>query len=202
MSNTVPTGVKIKLNKVRLSFPQLHKPDVPKGYDDSEPKFSANFLLDPQNPEHRQYIKQCQAEIKRLISEAWGEAPPKMKPVECFGKGENFVSKQTKKPYSGYEGLWAIAANNKKRPLCLGKNKENLSPDEVEQVLYAGCYVDVIFNFWVQDNKHGEAIRCSLQGVKFRCDGEAFASGGASADDFDDDIEDGDLAGEFDDDDL
>lgn len=195
------TGVKLNLRKVRLSFPQLHKADVPKGYENTEPKFSANFLLDPKDPNNKADIKKCSAEIQRLIKEAWGTPPPKMKPIDCFGKGEKYTNSTTKEPYDGYVGMYAVAANNKKRPLCLARDKTPLTPDEAEQKLYAGCYVDAIINFWVQDNQFGEAIRCSLQGVRFREDGEEFGAGGASIDDFDDldDLDDGELADQLDD---
>jgi len=193
------SGDKIQLKRVRLSFPTLHKADVPKGYENVEPKFSGNFLLDPKDPNHKVLLKKCKAEIERLIKKAWPEGkPPKMKPIECFGKGEMFTNSQTKQPYEGYEGMYAISANNKKRPSLFDRDKTPLTPDEAEQRLYAGCYVDAIINFWVQDNQYGEAIRCSLQGVRFREDGPEFGSGGVDADDFDD-LDDGELADELDD---
>jgi len=202
MANKVmPQGKKIQMKGVRLSFPTLAKASAPKGYENTEPSFSASFLLDPKDEQNRATIKECQAEIKRLITEAWGTQPAKMKPIECFGKGEIFTSKTTKKPYNGYEGMWCVAAKNKRRPLCLSKTKEILTPEEIEKILYAGCYVTAIVSFWVQDNQYGEAIRCSLEGVKFLRDGEAFGAGGASVDDFDDD-EDGELVAEFEDDDI
>lgn len=193
------SGQKIQLKRVRLSFPSLHKADVPKGYDNAEPKFSANFLLDPKDPVHKQLLKQCKAEIERLIKEAWGKKPPKMKPIECFGKGEMFTNNTTKQPYDGYEGMYAIVANNKKRPTLIDRDKTPLTPDEVEQRMYAGCYVDAFINFWVQDNQFGEAIRCSLQAVRFREDGEEFGAGGVDPDEFDD-LDDGELADQLDDD--
>ena len=192
------SGVKIQLKRVRLSFPTLHKADVPKGYDNAEPKFSANFLLDPKDATHKALLKQCKGEIERLIKEAWGTKPPKMKPIDCFGKGEMFTNSATKQPYTGYEGMYAISASNKKRPTLVNRDKTPLTPDEAEQRLYAGCYVDAFINFWVQDNQYGEAIRCSLQAVRFREDGEEFGAGGVDPDEFDD-LDDGELADQLDD---
>ncbi len=199
MASKSISGKKIQLKRVRLSFPTLHKADVPKGYENSEPKFSANFLLDPKDPAHKTMLKAVNAEIQGLIKEAWGTAPPKMKPIECFGKGEMFTSNATKQPYDGYVGMYAIAANNKKRPTLVDRDKTSLTPDEAEQRLYAGCYVDAFINFWIQDNQFGEAIRCSLQAVRFREDGEEFGSGGVDPDEFDD-LDDGELADQLDDD--
>jgi hypothetical protein len=193
------SGKKIKLNRVRLSFPTLHKADVPKGYDSSQPAFSASFLLDPTDAENKAILKQVNAEIQGLIKQAWGTKPLKMKPIECFGKGEMFTNKTSKEVYDGYHGQYVVAAKNYKRPTLLDRDKTQLTPDEAEQRLYAGCYVDAIINFWVQDNQYGEAIRCSLQGVRFREDGEEFGASGASADDFDD-LNDGELSDQLDDD--
>lgn len=202
------SGKKIQLKRVRLSFPTLHKADVPKGYDNSQPAFSASFLLDPTDAVNKAALKEVNAEIQGLIKQAWGTKPLKMKPIECFGKGEMFTNKTSKEVYDGYHGQYVVAAKNYKRPTLLDRDKTQLTPDEAEQRLYAGCYVDAIINFWVQDNQYGEAIRCSLQGVRFHGDGEEFGASGASADDFDD-LDDGELSdqlddefGELDDDDL
>ncbi|MDC8457839.1 ssDNA-binding protein [Marinobacter sp. DS40M6] len=195
------SGEKIQLKRVRLSFPTLHKADVPKGYDNAEPKFSANFLLDPKDPGHKALLKHIKAEMSGLIKKAWPAGkPPKFKPIDCFGKGEGFTNNTTKQPYEGYEGMYVVAANNKKRPTLIDRDKTPLTPDEVEQRMYAGCYVDAFINFWIQDNQFGEAIRCSLQAVRFREDGEEFGAGGVDPDEFDD-LDDGELADELDDDD-
>lgn len=199
MKKALPQGKKIQLKGVRLSFPALAKAAVPAGYDNAEPKFSANFLLDPNDKAHAALINEVKAEVKRLMVDAWGGKPPRMKPIDCCGDGENYTSKSTKKPYAGYEGMFVVSAKNSRRPLCLSKTKEILTPDEVESMLYAGCYVTAIVTFWIQDNQYGEAVRCSLEGVKFVRDGDAFGAAGASADDFDDDDEDG-LVNDFDDD--
>ena len=193
------SGKKIQLKRVRLSFPTLHKADVPKGYENAQPKFSASFLLDPSDPANKALLKEVNAEIQGLIKQAWTVKPPKMKPLDCFGKGEGYTNNTTKEPYDGYHGMYVVASNNYKRPTLLGRDKTQLTPDEAEQRLYAGCYVDAIVNFWVQDNQYGEAIRCSLQGVRFREDGEEFGASGASADDFDD-LDDGEMADQLDDD--
>ena len=193
------SGKKLQLKRVRLSFPTLHKADVPKGYENAQPKFSASFLLDPSDAANRLLLREVNAEIQGLIKQAWGTKPPKMKPLDCYGKGENYTNNTTKEPYDGYHGMYVVASNNYKRPTLLGRDKTQLTPDEAEQRLYAGCYVDAIVNFWVQDNQYGEAIRCSLQGVRFREDGEEFGASGASADDFDD-LDDGEMADQLDDD--
>lgn len=194
-------GEVIKLKRVRLSFPQLSKPGVAKGYENAEPKYSAIALLDPTDAEQKEQIKAVNAEINRLIKEAWGQKPGKLKPIaDYFGKGDEMRDKSGN-VYSGYEGMYYVKGNTKRRPLCLGRNKENLTPEEVQQILYAGSYVDMNLHFYADKSGNGPAIRCTLRGVRFRADGEEFGAGAVSADEFDDDEElgDGDMDFEFDD---
>lgn len=185
-------GNVIKLKNVRLSFPKLDKPGVPKGYENSPPKFSGTALLDPNNDEHRMYIKEISAEINRLIKEAWGEKPAKFKPIaDYFGKGELCRDKQGA-IYKGYEGMWFVKGNSYRRPLCLGKQRENLTPEEALQTLYPGCFIDMNIHFYA-DKVNGPAVRCTLRGVRFRKDGEEFGAGAVSADEFDDDLGEGEV---------
>lgn len=194
------TSPKIKLRNVRLAFPTLAKPGVPKGYDNADPKYSAVLILNPEDEQNRESIKLLKKTIDDLIKAQWGEKPVKMKPIDCFGKGNMMVRSGTNEVYDGFDGNYFVSANNKKRVLCLDRAKNEIHPDDIENKLYGGCYVDVILNFWAQDNQYGQAIRCSLSAVRFWADGDEFGGGGASADDFDDDEE---LEGEidFDDDD-
>lgn len=189
----------IKLKDVRLSFPTLKEPSYPVGFEgQGDPKYSASFLLDPEV--HEETIKAINAEIKRMIKETWGEKPPKFKPIEFFGKGETKVNKEGE-VYDGYAGMWFVAANNRKQPLLVDKDKTQLSGDAIEQRLYGGCYVNASIDMWIQDNKFGQAVRCNLRGIQFNRDGEAFGTGGASLDEFED-LTDGEVdLDDFDDDD-
>lgn len=186
---SLPQGKVIKLKDVRLSFPSLDIPRKTKGYEDDEnapAMYRASFLLDPKNPEHVTLIKQCNAEIKRLITETWGTKPAKMDDITCFGKGETQI-RESGEVYDGYEGMYYVSSSNVKLPRRMNRQMEDLSNDQAQQVLYGGCYVTASVNFWVQDNKHGKAIRCSLRGVQFKGEGEAFGAGVAGDDEFDND---------------
>lgn len=192
------SGNPIKLSKVRLSFPQLHKATSPKAFPDSPPAFSAAFLLDPNDPVHRDTIKQINAEIKRLRHEAWGtEGKPHPKEETKgfpFGKGETKVNDEGE-VYKGYEGMYFVTARapEKNRPRTLSANKQDIvDPKEIERLFYGGCYVTASINFWIQDNQAGKAVRCGLRGVQFIRDGEAFGGGAAKDDEFDDDVEESD----------
>ena len=87
--------------------------------------------------------------------------------------------------YDGFEGMHTFNATNKVRPLVIDSNKTPLTAADGKP--YAGCYVDVIVEFWAQDNSYGKRVNATLSGVQFRADGDAFSGGRpASTDEFDD----------------
>lgn len=202
------TGEVIKLKNVRLSFPCVDIARAPKGKKDAKESFGATFLLDPTDAGNKDLIKQVSAEIKRLRNEAWGldgKRHPKEKESqdgfpECFGKGE-FCTNEDGEVYKGYEGVYFVRSKNDNRPLALIGKRELTDPKVIAQQFYGGCYVNANINFWVQDNEFGKAIRCSLRGVQFLKDGEAFGGGRATADEFDD-VDEGGFGDDALDDDL
>lgn len=192
------TGQVIKLKNVRLSFPNVDVPRAPKGVANAKESYGATFLLDPNDSGNKEQIKQINAEIKRLETEAWGGKHPKQKPTECFGKGDTRTN-DAGEIYNGYEGMYFVSAKNDNRPLALIGKRELTDPKVIAEQFYGGCYVNANINFWVQDNEFGKAIRCGLRGVQFLRDGEAFGGGRATADEFDD-VEESDFDDALDDD--
>lgn len=173
---------KLKLENVRLSFPALFDAEDYNG--DGKFKYKATFLV----PADGELKKKVDAEIMRVATEKWaGKARAVLEEVMpdkkacCWIKGE-------RKDYDGYAGNWALSAGRAQkdgRPLIFDQAKRPLTAADGKP--YAGCYVDALVEIYVQDNKNGKGIRCSLLGVQFRADGDAFAAGSvAAADDFDD----------------
>lgn len=178
----------IKLKNVRLSFPSLREPTK---FDESNekeiPKFKASFILDPSDAGHQATIKEIETAAKKIIKEMWGGKPPKMKDIECFGEGNNKISESTGEVYDGYQDMFFVSGNNPKRPICMYRDKTPIEKADVEDVLYAGCYVNASINLWTQDNQYGKAIRCQVRGVQFFRDGEPFGGGAVDTDaEFDD----------------
>lgn len=164
---------KIKLNNVRLSFPNLFKKAV---FSGEETKYEATFLLDKKK--HADLIKQIEGEIAAAIKEKWQGKIKSIPADKLFMKdGDNFE-------YAGYAGSMSVKASSKTRPMCLDRDKSPITEDDNK--LYAGCYVNGIIEIWVQDNSYGKRVNANLLGVQFFKDGEPFADGvKASADDFD-----------------
>lgn len=171
--------MKIKLKNVRLSFPQLFEARAVN--DSDKPAFSANFLIDPADPQ----VKVIQAAIDAVAKEKWGvKADAQLKALRasdktCLHDGD------TKAQYDGFPGNLFISARSKVKPLVIDADKSPLVEQDGRP--YSGCYVNASLELYAQDNAYGKRINAVLGGVQFYRDGEAFSGGrAASEDDFDD----------------
>ena len=169
---------KVKLQNVRLAFPNLWSKD-------KYGKYSANFLMDKDSPAHKAIV----AGVKKVIeTDAMGKSPGSKN--LCYHPGSD------KDNYDGYtDDNFYVSAS---RPEPFKPNQlihRDKSPIETESVLYAGCYVNAVVNLWYQSNEHAKKVNAELVGIQFYKDGERF---GRSATNIDDDDFDSlpDLEGE------
>ena len=169
--------MKVNLNNVRITFPQLFEPKQVNGQGD--PKFSAAFLF----AKDHAGVAALQKAILDAANEKWGaKAGDVLKALKasdkiCVHDGD------AKSDYDGYAGNYFLNASNKIRPLVVDGNKAPL--DSSSGKPYSGCYVNAIVEIWPQDNQFGKRVNASLLGVQFVGDGERLAGGGvASQDDF------------------
>jgi hypothetical protein len=176
--------MKVKLQNVRLSFPSLFNKAK---FNDQETKFEATFLL--HKDEQADLIAKIEAQLDAVAKEHFkGKVPKGLK--LCLADGDE-------KEYDGYENHMSLKAASNKRPTIIDRDKTPLAEDD--GVVYAGCYVNAIVDFWVQDNSWGKRINSNLLGVQFFKDGDGFGAGDTDVtNDFDafDDFEDDD-DGEF-----
>lgn len=181
----------LKLVGVRLSFPNLFKPQAPKSGEGS-PKYGASFLIPKKSPEGQAIAKMISDKIKEMVTDHYGAGKePKYKPdKKCFRDGDL-------ESYDGYKDHYYIAANNARRPTLLDRDKTPLT--EADGKLYAGCYVVAILRIWIQDHKeYGKRVNASLEGVQFYKKGEPFGAAPLDADAFDEIEDDEDDADEMD----
>jgi hypothetical protein len=165
MADEKQDPAKLKLPNVRLSFPDLW---VPKSVKNSDPKYSAHFLID--KAEQEELIKTIKGKIWFVAKEHWG--PEKAKKI-CGGKKFEMCLHEgsEKDDLDGYtEDIMFLTSSSPRRPLVID-----------------GCYVNAIVRFWVQDNQFGQRVNAELMGVQFFKDGEPFSAiGRISEDDFED----------------
>lgn len=177
--------MKLKLENVRLAFPQLFEAKAVNG--EGEPAFSAAFILTPNHPS----LKAVQDAIEAVGKDKWGVKWPQVK-KDIEGKDRSPLHNgDTKADYDGYAGNLFISSRNKVRPLVIDRDKSPLTAADGRP--YAGCFVNANIELWAQDNKYGKRINASLRGVQFFKDGEAF-SGGSAADEDEFDSVDGEAA--------
>lgn len=179
---TEETKTYIKLNNVRLAFPQVFEAKAFQG--EGAEMYSATFLIDPKTKEGKAIIKELEDEMVRIAKDKWGaKADGVMKAMKnadktCLHNGD------VKDGYDGFEGMMYVSARNKTRPLVLNRDKTPLSAQD--GIPYAGCYVNTSVNLWAQDNGFGKRINAGLRGIQFLRDGDAFAGAApASEDEFD-----------------
>lgn len=172
--------MKIKLNNVRLAFPELFEPTQVSGQGAF--KYRGNFLI----PKSRtDLIEEIKAGIKHVIGEKWGNKDiDKIYNSICNNPNRFCLRDGDSKEYDGYAGNLYLSASNKSRPLVIDRNTSPLTAQDGRP--YSGCYVNATVEFYGYDN-NGKGVSASLRGVQFFRDGDAFTGGGvASVEEFDD----------------
>lgn len=171
--------MKVKLKKVRLSFPDIFESvEYEKG--DGKPRFNATFLIEP-GSENDQAITEA---IKNAANEKLGAKAVKFLVAIQGNRSKMAYTDGDLVSYDGYEGMWSLAAHSKTKPTVLDKDGTILGADAGRP--YAGCYVHALVDIYCQGAPNA-GIRAAFTGIKFVADGDAFAgSAPAKAEDFDD----------------
>lgn len=152
-----PTGI-LKLANVRLSYPHLFEKH---GQDGNKPKYSASFIL--HKVANDAGIKSIRATFEKLFTEKGIKTKGAYKP--CLRDG---VEKEGK---AGYDAdVMFFNASSDRRPEVFDNNTSPLTEDTGR--LYAGCYVNCLVKFWIQDNKFGKRVNAELLKVQYLREGE------------------------------
>lgn len=180
----------VLLSNVRLSFPNLVEPRAAADNPNAQKKYSADFIMDQDNPAFKQFMAEC----SKLALEKWGEHANNVmqliqsdRRLRCFGRGDERIDKKTFAPYKGYEGKVYIAANRIEPPQMIQGDGSavdagnTMAYQMLARKLYGGCRVNAAVRPWLQDNQHGRGIRCDLIAVQFAGDDEAFGEGATDA---------------------
>jgi len=159
---------KVKLQNVRLAFPNLFDKDQYGNY-------SATFLMDKDSTAHKAMVSGIKAVIEK---DAKGKSPGQKN--ICLHPGSD------KDNYDGFDDSNYYVAANRKEPFKPNQlvNRDKSAVDS-EGVLYAGCYVNAVINLWYQENQWGKKINAELVGIQFYKDGDRFGRSSATIDDDD-----------------
>ena len=143
---------------VRLAFPSIFDKSE---FEGKEGKFQATLLFPKDHPQFKEVV----AAIKEKMAEVkCGKLSPDR---ICFRDGNDTE-------YDGFDEHWYLRSSSEFRPTVVDQYKNNVVKED--GVVYAGCYVNVIVDFWFQNNKYGKRINCNLYGVQFAGEGDAFGT--------------------------
>lgn len=173
--------MKVLLKNARLAFPNLFKAVQFDGQGCF--RFGANFLVEPGSDNDKAIKKAIEAAAK----ETWAAKAPKTLAAIVGNANKYCYLDGNNKDYDGYEDRMYLSAHRKQEQgapavVGLGGKGDNLTAESGKP--YAGCYVNASVDIWAQDGQY-PGIRCSLVGVQFVADGDAFAGSPANAEDFD-----------------
>jgi hypothetical protein len=176
---------RVLLKNVRLSYPALFKARPFGKGKEGEPKFQAAFLMDKDDKLQQKNIAKVEDAIDFVKGEKWPKGAPKFAVAKiCLRDSEDMEEAS-----AGYDNVMYVSSSNAKKPRVLDADGLDVKEGE-DGAPYAGCYVDAIVRIWAQDNEYGKRINASLEGVKFRDDGDAFGAAPVDDSDFEDDDDD------------
>lgn len=153
----------IRIDNVRASYPHLDKMyQAPPGKDgkQSAPAFSIVGMLD----------KKTHVDAKNLIVEVMNGIQ-KEKDTKV-AKDKKFIRDGDDGDKLEYEGYWTVSARETRRPSVRHRSGEPMSEKEIQDIIYAGCRVNILVNPWFQDNDFGKRINSNLLAVQFVRDDE------------------------------
>lgn len=189
--------VKVKLANARLYFPRLFTAEQYQGQGAFN--YSGKFGVDPGSQGHKDLLAAIEEEGQRVFEKKWPAMKAQLqgdKKAWCYFDGDGPMI-----DFEGADGVFVLTAKRKQDAgpvLVLDRAKNTVT--EAQGLIYSGCYVHASVEIWAQNSPKGKGIRCTLRGVQFSKDGDAFAGGGrASQDEFedlsgDDDVNFDDLA--------
>ncbi len=167
----------VRLDNVRLSFPNLFDARAPKGSDKA--KFSADFILNKKT--QKDQIAKLEKLCERAMLDKFGK---KVGIKHMCLKDGNDPSKQDIEGY-GDEVMY-LTAKNDSRPAIVDQKKVTITKEDGK--IYGGCYVNAsveIYGF--KHDVGGNCILASLRAVQFVRDGESL--GGNTPVDVDEEFE-------------
>ena len=195
--------MKVKLKNLRASYPDLF---VARPFDESNPNSDRSYKIDLRIPmDDKAALKQISDAMIAAVKEQYADKAPAMyKTFKADPKnfplknGDEVLNKQGE-PIA--PGFFVLRAKRKESDGAPGVYDNKAGPDGKPAKLtsesgriYAGCYVNASVEIWAQKGKY-QGVRCTLLGVQFAKDGEAFGgSRPSSSDEFESLVDEAEMA--------
>lgn len=183
----------IKLENVRLSFPDLGKPAA--SIVGGALKYRASFIIDPTTPHGKANIARILEAKKNAEMAEWKKSPMPFKEgrCTCLEDGNNKMNQQTGDIYDGYAGMKICSASSDRPPVLVDRKRTPVVGEkEIERMFYGGCYVNAVVRLYTVTgaDKGGNGIFGGLQAVQFCGEGDAFGAGSVDPNEVFEDLED------------
>lgn len=177
----------ISLYMVRASYPHVLTKYKGDGDDESKAKFSIVCLM-PKKKSYRAAREMVIDRINELMKEN------KVKNLKADNK---FLRDGDLAAREEYEGMWTINASESKKVAVRHKVRDPktgkpkvLKAGVDDDVIYPGCWVNIVIRPWFQNNKYGKKVNAGLVAVQFAKDDEPFGQTRISEDEVDEDFDD------------
>lgn len=175
--------MKVKLNGVRIAYTESLWEAKEFKEGDGKPRHSVTVLIEPGSAND----KAMETAIKCVAVEGFGAKAEAM--LKSFrGNPQKFCYQDgDTKAYDGFAGMKYAAAHRRAKD---GKPRivdtDGKTPiEQADGKIYGGCYANVVVDLYAQV-RDNPGIRCSLLGVQFARDGDAFSGSRLGEDEFDD----------------
>jgi len=155
----------ILISNIRMVYPSIFEKNVYKGV---EGKYMATFLLPKTDVKQKKMIDE---HIARKLQSA-GFSVDRDKRFITDGDLKNEGKAE---PNELHDGMWIIKASSNNRPQTFDRKRNPVTKED--DVLYSGCYVNLVLDCWIQNNTYGKRANANLCGIQFFRHGEVVTSG-------------------------
>ena len=189
----------IFLSDVRVSFPTLVECKAhakPTAQNPNPQKyFSADFLLEPNDPQWQE----CWKQINATAQEKWAEHGPAVLQMINNDRKMRAGEKARKRSILRPCGRGMVTRGKSTSPVTAGEQdgqpqmiradgnavdpSNTMECQTLARKIYGGCRVNAAIRFWPQNNDNGRGVRCDLFAIQFARDDEAFGDGATDASD-------------------
>lgn len=150
----------ILVKNCRLSYEHVFEAWAKK--PEEKKKFSGKFLMPKSTHD---------ADAKALGVHAQKMAMENLKAK--VGSDKLFIRNGDDSGKPEQEGHWVISASETKPPKVIRRDKTPVRAED--DLIYSGCYVNVLIRPWPQNNEHGKRINAGLMAVQHVKEGERFS---------------------------
>jgi hypothetical protein len=175
---------KILLKNVRMTYGDLYKVGKPIAGSESEPKFGATFIMDPNSDA----FKVAQAEFVAVANEKFGVNTPAIlaelpKDKKCIRRGNGQLTKKGE-VRAGFADMMYLVAKNAIRPVVVDRLRQPAL--EGSGLLFDGCIVNCTVDIYAHEKEGlGKRVDATLLAVQYVSDAPRLGGSVGSADDFD-----------------